>query len=114
MHRDLGLHLVRLVGSWLLGVLALHPMTAGAQNATAPAVVVTQQTIAQGQAENTVVTYLIACERGPEVDGFFAEPRVGGPKFARQLDDGESTPSVRNARNAHFLEGRKPYCKKPG
>jgi hypothetical protein len=56
MHRDLGLHLVRLVGSWLLGVLALLPMTAGAQNATAPAVVATQQPSAQ--AENTGQDFL--------------------------------------------------------
>jgi hypothetical protein len=58
MHRDFGLHLVRLVGSWLLGVLALQPMTAGAQNATAPAVGAAQQTSAQGQAENTGQDFL--------------------------------------------------------
>ena len=44
---------VRLIGGWLLGVVALHPMTAGAQNATTPVVAAAQQTSAQGQAENT-------------------------------------------------------------
>jgi hypothetical protein len=44
MHRDFGLHLFWLVGSWLLGAVALQPMTARAQNATEPAVVAAQQT----------------------------------------------------------------------
>ena len=58
MHREFRLHLVRLFGSCLLGVVVLQPMTAGAQNATAPAVVATQQTSAQGQAENTGQDFL--------------------------------------------------------
>jgi hypothetical protein len=58
MHRECGLHLVRLVGSWLLDVVVLQPMTASAQNATAPAVLAAQQTSALGQAENTGQDYL--------------------------------------------------------
>jgi hypothetical protein len=53
MHRDFGLNLVRLVGSWFIDVLTLQPMIAGAQNAPAPAVVAAQQISAQAQAENT-------------------------------------------------------------
>jgi hypothetical protein len=53
MHRDFGLNLVRLVGSWFIDVQTLQPMIAGAQNAPAPAVVAAQQISAQAQAENT-------------------------------------------------------------
>ena len=51
MHRDFGLYHVRLIIGWLLGAMALHPITADAQNATAPAVVV-------AQAENTGQDFL--------------------------------------------------------
>jgi hypothetical protein len=59
MHRDFGIHLVRLIDRGASRrVLALQPMTASAQNATAPAVVAAQQTSAQSQAENTGQDFL--------------------------------------------------------
>jgi hypothetical protein len=53
MRREFGLYLVRLFGKCLLGVVALQPMTASAQNTTAPAVTTAQQTSSQNQADNT-------------------------------------------------------------
>ncbi|MGO8920179.1 MAG: hypothetical protein ACLQJR_30135 [Stellaceae bacterium] len=49
-----GMVACRLVGCWLLGVVALQPTTAGAQDATAPppAVPAAQQTSSSDQAEN--------------------------------------------------------------
>ena len=53
MHGEFGPNLVRLIGSWLLGVVVLQPITAGAQITSAPAIIAAQQISAQAQAENT-------------------------------------------------------------